>query len=414
MADGGHVEEDSPAARAGLTLAVVKAALQKWQGHMRRAALLQSEAEYAAALALVPQLPSPAASQAKTLRGLADLYASQGRLDDAAAMLQRIAQGGGRLSARFWGDYATLLFKLGLQRVGAGRVALANDAFSQAAGLLQGPADLPEVWSVALDGYLETALWFERAGEAVPAGLYAERALGLAGRLPDWERAGNGLRRLVQAAQSKGGSARALHWLDRWQSLRAQGWPEALSHAVQAALALARAELALGRRGDAQAIFEAASSWVRQAGPESPALADLHLGWGLALGADAGAEHLRQAVQLRRRLLGVEHPRTKEAEQALGGFSAQSPPPAPEGGPARAWDGGAVFQAPPPDSSAELKRLHRRLVRLCHPDAAPDEAWRHGLMVRVNQAAELGDLYALRGLLREALSHLAQSHEGNS
>jgi hypothetical protein len=36
------------------------------------------------------------------------------------------------------------------------------------------------------------------------------------------------------------------------------------------------------------------------------------------------------------------------------------------------------------------------------------------LMVRVNQAAECGDLYALRGLLREALGHLAQEHGGRA
>ena len=93
-------EDEAPSAipiqRAGLGLAVAKAALLKWQGHMRRAALLQSEDEYAAALALVNQLPQPAASLARTLRGLADLYMAQKRLDDAAGMMRRIAENGGR------------------------------------------------------------------------------------------------------------------------------------------------------------------------------------------------------------------------------------------------------------------------------------------------------------------------------
>jgi hypothetical protein len=393
---------------------MVKAAQQQWQAHMRRAALLQSEDEYAAALGLVPQLPSPAASLARTLRGLADLYASQGRLDDAAALLQRIAEGGGRLSDRFWADYATLLFKLGLQRVAAGKVALANEAFSRAAALLQGPAQGEEVWRAALEGYAETALWFERAGEAAPAGLYAERALDMAARLQAWDLAAQALRRLTQAAQGKSGAARALHWLQRLQALRLQGWPGALAAAVQAALSLAHSELALSRRGDAQAVFAAAEAWLRQAGPPSPALADLHLGWGLALGSLEGRPHLEEALSLRRRLLGPEHARTREAEQALAGLGQTVGAAEPAGdGEAKAWDGGALFQAADTGSAAaELKRLHRRLVRLSHPDAAPQQAWRHALMVRVNQAAESGDLYALRGLLREALSHLAQEHGG--
>lgn len=406
MPDAGRPSED--AQRAGLTLLAVKAAQQKWQGHMRRAALLQSEDEYAAALALVPQLPTPAASQARTLRGLADLYAGQGRLDDAVAMLQRIADNGGRLSARFWGDFATLLFKLGLQRIGAGKVANANQALARAGELLQGPADLPEVWRVALDGYAETALWFERAGEAVPAGLYAEKALTLAQKLQAWDLAAACLRRLSQAAQSKGGSARAIVWLERLQALRAQGWPDALAVAVQAAVGLAQSELGLGRQGGAEAVFRAAESWLKAVGSESPALADLHLGWGLSLGLPEGRDHLELALSLRRRLLGPQHPRTLEAAQALGGLPADGEAAALEGE-TRAWDGGSLFQAPAADlGAAELKRLHRRLVRLCHPDAAPQQAWRHGLMVRVNQAAEVGDLYALRGLLREALSRLAQ------
>src|SRR5665213_806901 len=76
------------AARATLTLAAAKAALQKWQGHMRRGAQLQNETEYAAALALVPQLPQPAVYQARTLRALADLYHATGRLDEAASVFE--------------------------------------------------------------------------------------------------------------------------------------------------------------------------------------------------------------------------------------------------------------------------------------------------------------------------------------
>jgi hypothetical protein len=50
---------------------------------------LQNEAEYAAAIALVPMLPQPMAYQARTLRALGDLYSATGRLDEAAAVFER-------------------------------------------------------------------------------------------------------------------------------------------------------------------------------------------------------------------------------------------------------------------------------------------------------------------------------------
>jgi tetratricopeptide (TPR) repeat protein len=414
VSDEALEEKGEGLARAGLTLVAVKAALQKWQGHMRRGASLASEDEFAAALALVPYTPNPPAYQARTLRALADLCASQGRLDEAVALFGRVAEGsGGRLSAQFWRDYATLCFRLALKRVGAGQVALANQALSQAAELLQGPADQPEVWAAAFDGYAETALWFERAGEPVPAALYAERALDYGLRLGRPEAVGSWLRRLAQTGVAKAGAGRGLVWLDRLQSLRLQGWPQALGYAVQAAVSLAQAELALGRGAGGVRIFEAAQGWLRAAGGDSPALADLELGWGLALGPAEGRPHLELALSLRRRLLGPQHPRTREAEQALGGLAAEPVVDGASPGP-RAWDGGAQFQAASgagEAASAELKRLHRRLARLCHPDgAAMDEAaWRHELMVRVNQAADAGDLFSLRALFREALARHADA-----
>src|SRR5207247_1276536 len=109
------------------------------------------------------------------------------RLDEAAALFERVAQGGGRLSEIFWRDYATLLFKLGLRRLGAGQVALANQALIAAGALLERPdfeaatgsTAGDEARLAALAGYGETALWFERAGELVPAALYAEKFLAL-------------------------------------------------------------------------------------------------------------------------------------------------------------------------------------------------------------------------------------------
>lgn len=413
------VKNNEVPGRGGLTLVAVKAALQKWQGHMRRGASLASEDEFAAALALVPYTPNPAAYQARTLRALADLCAAQGRLEEAVALFGRVAEGAqGRLSAQFWRDFATLCFRLALRRVGAGQVALANLALSQASDLLQGPADQPEVWAAAFEGFAETALWFERAGDGVPAQLYAERALDYGLRLGRRDDVALWLRKLAQTGLAKSGARRGLGWLERLQSLHSQGWPGALGLAVQGAVSLAQAELALGRRADGAGIFEAAQAWLRAAGGESPALADLELGWGLALGPSEGRAHLELALSLRRRLLGPAHPRTLEAEQALGGWGGETAPPRPEPveaeGP-RPWDGGAQFQAPAGASeaaAAELKRLHRRLVRLCHPDGAADSeaAWRHELMVRVNHAADAADVFSLRTLLREALARQASLH----
>ncbi|HTB21159.1 MAG TPA: J domain-containing protein [bacterium] len=413
-------EDNALAARPGLTLSAVKTALREWQGHMRRGAQMPSEEEYAAALALVPILPNPPAYLARTLRALADFCVSQGRLEDAASLFAKVAEGRGKKSELFWRDYAGLLFRLALKRLAAGQVALATAAFQTAADLLRGPADLPEVWVAAWNGYSETALWFERAGDNLPAGLYAEHALAFAARLKAWDRAGSWLRALATAGQHRQGAARALVWLRRMQELRSQGWPEALAGAVQAAVGLAQAESALGRLAGSTAIFSEAEVWLREAGGESPALADLHLAWGLALGADEGRAHLEEARGLRLRLLGASHPRTREAEQALLGLETQAPPPA-DAGP-RDWDGGARFTEAPGDrrgegagnllfenSAAELKRLHRRLVRLCHPDTAPEgeaAAW-HELMVKVNLAAEAGDLFVLRTLLRETLARRA-------
>jgi hypothetical protein len=413
-------EDAVQAARPGLTLSTVKTALREWQGHMRRGALMPSEDEYAAALALVPVLPNPAAYLARTLRALADFCVSQGRLDDAASLFAQVAEGRGKKSEVFWRDYAGLLFRLALKRLAAGQVALANATFQEAAALLRGPADFPEVWTAAWNGYSETALWFERAGDALPAGLYAEHALAFAAKLGAWETAGAWLRKLAQTGRHRSGAPRALVWLRRMQELQA-AWPEALNAAVQAAVGLAQAETSLGRVSGATEIFSEAETWLRQAGGESPALADLHLAWGLALGLGAGRAHLEEALSLRKRMLGPSHPRTHEAQQALLGLDTRIPVPADKT--PRDWDGGLRFaeaaasmlpegfQAGVPGDGAagELKRLHRRLVRLCHPDTAPsgEAATWHELMVKVNLASEAGDLFTLRALLRETLARRA-------
>jgi hypothetical protein len=357
-------------------------------------------------------LPNPRAYRARTLRALADFCAAQGRLDEACALFGQVGDdaGASHLSAQFWRDYATLLFRLALRRVAAGQVALANDTLNRAAQLLEGPAAQPEAWAAAWEGYAETALWFERAGESLPAALYAERALDYALRLGRPQDAAAWLRKLAQAAVARSGAERGLLWLDRLRSLGAEGWAPALATAAQAALGLARGELSVGRGLGAQTIFKAAEAWLAEAGAqESLAAADLHLGWGLALGSGMGREHLELALSLRKRLLGSAHPRTREAEQALGGLAQAAPAPE-NGGEPRSWDGGAVF-SPAPDAegaaAAEIRRLRHRLARLCHPDAAvdpADAARRHEWMVRVNRAAELGDLFSLRAQLREVLA----------
>jgi hypothetical protein len=396
--------EDSASARASLTLAAAKAALQKWQGHMRRGQQLRAESEYALALALVPLLPQPAAYSARTLRALADLYQVEGRLDEAAAFFGRVAQGGGRLSGKFWSDYTALLFKLGLRRLNAGQVALANDALAQAGQLLEkldAGEDGDAARLAAIQGYGETALWFERAAETLPASLYAERFIHLAVGLQAWAEVGAWLKRLAQAGGHRAGPQRAMHWLQRLQDLRNQGFTEALPQAAQAAGQLAQAELALGRAEGAQFIYTQTEQWLLEAAGDSLALADLYLTWGLTLGGPLGHAKLEQALSLRRRLLGPSHPRTREAEQALGGAPVEA---ASGNGEPQAWDGGGRFQSEGPSWAEEVKKLHRQLARLCHPDgaASPDEAeQRHQRMVQINALAGAGDVLTLRRLLDE-------------
>lgn len=402
LADGGDP-------RAGLTLLTVQVGLKQWQGHMRRGAQLPSEDEYAAALALVPVLPHPAAYLARTLRGLADLYSAQGRLEEAAGLFARIAEGRGKKSEVFWGDYTGLLFKLALKRIGAGQAAAANATLAQAAELLRGPADLPGAWAAAWEGYAETALWFERAGEEIPAGLYTEHALSSAEKLGRLPSAVSWLRKMASTGQQRAGAPRALVYLERLRSLGGAADEGALAQAVATAVSLAQAEWALGRGPGATEIFSTVESWLRADGRESPALADLHLAWGLALGPQNGKAHLELALQLRRRLLPPGSVRIREAEQALNGIAAG--PVAPGDGTPRTWDGGAQFGGELPGTGwdAEVRRLHRKLARLCHPDAAgPAAVWSHEMTVRVNQAAQDGDLGALRGLFRETLARLAE------
>ncbi|MGH7442644.1 MAG: hypothetical protein ACREKE_08240 [bacterium] len=404
------------APRPGLTLAAVKAALKDWQGHMRRGAAIPSEDDYVAALGLIPLLPNPPAYLARTLRAFADLCVVQGRLDDAVSLLARVATGPGRKSEVFWRDYAVLLFRLALKRVAAGQVALANDALERAATLLRGPADLPEAWAAAWGGYSEMALWFERAGETLPAVLHAEHALNYAQRAGKQTEALAWLRKLAQTAQHRRGADGALAWLRRMHALDSVAWPGASAIAVQSAVGLAQAELAVGRSAGLEAIFSEVETWLRVLSSDAPALAELHLAWGLALGIEQGREHLEQAFSLRLKLWGPAHPKTLEARQAMGGLQERAEESGPPDNTPRAWDGGSYFESQVEPASletagSELKRLYHRLARLCHPDGAPEgeAVWRHELMVRVNQAAEVGDLFLLRALLREALSRNAAS-----
>jgi hypothetical protein len=299
-------------------------------------------------------------------------------------------------------------------------VAKANEALITAGQLLERPdfeaatgsTAGDEARFAALAGYGETALWFERAGERVPAALYAEKALGLAARLKAWPEAGQWLRRLAQSGVQRGGADRALYWLDRLQALQSEGYADALSLAAQGATLLAQSELAVGRAAGAESMFKKTEEWLLAHGDESLALADLYLGWGLAFPGDKGRPHLELAVSLRMRLLGPQHIRTREAEQALGGLPSQAAPDPQQDGQPQAWNGGGQFGAPAlASTAAEAKRLHRRLAQLCHPDGAQDpaeEAQRHDWMVRINAAAANGDLLVLRALMREVLATLAQ------
>jgi hypothetical protein len=386
------------------TMKSANTAAGKWAGHMRRGAQLRSEKDYLAALALVPELAERKASLVKTLRGLAELYAENGRLEDAALLFERISQDASAPTRIFWCDYARLLFRLAEQQLREKHVAQANASLEKIQSLAAQAPGHAEMQALCREGWLGIGTLFEQAGDQVPAELYFGRAVAIAAQAGQAD-ALQVFSELAWRAYWRRDFERCDHWALRAcdSGGTAQGLNPRLGHPA------ARAAGLLGALGSAAAqnhlpelcdhYFEWGQKILAQAAPGpggSIELADLLVAWGSCTKNSILAEsRFQEALNIREALLGEKHPKARELRLALGldgagfkqGFSYSPGPKAePEIRPA--------FKAARPASPAELKTLQRRLVKLAHPDQAKSGAEfeaRNKMMIEINDAAKAGD-----------------------
>ena len=134
--------------------------------------------------------------------------------------------------------------------------------------------------------------------------------------------------------------------------------------------------------------------------------------WGFQRLAPNGLELFEKAFRIRHALFGPEHPKTVEAKQAVqmqgrpldtaDRFAETEPEVLQD------WDGNRAFldslaatNTADPEGESTLKQVHRRLVKMVHPDLAQDERSfkiLNKLMIDVNAAAAAGNLFQLRQL----------------
>jgi tetratricopeptide (TPR) repeat protein len=397
-----------------MTMKSVNSAAGKWAGHMRRGAQLRSEKDYLAALALVPELAERKLSLIKTLRGLADLYAENARLEDAALLLERISQEASAPTRIFWCDYARLLFRLAEQQLRNKQIARANSSLEKVRGIAQQAQGHAEMEALCREGWLAIGTLFEQAGDWVPAELYFGRALEIApgATAPD---ALQIYAELAWRAYWRRDFERCDHWALRACEAPADllhpklGHPQARAAAFLGALGSAAAQNHLPKVCDH--FFEWARKILNDAAPSgSVELADLLVAWGSCAPNEVLAElRFQEALNLREQLLGENHPKSVELRQALGlggesGFKQGFEHP-----PAEKAKISPAFKTPRAASVQELKVLQRRLVKLAHPDQAQDDAefeLRNKMMIEINDAATRGDgarLLRLASQVREAL-----------
>jgi tetratricopeptide (TPR) repeat protein len=376
---------------------------------MRRGAQLRQEKEYLAALALVPEMADLKGALVRTLRGLADLYVEQGRLDDAAPLFERLAVEVESPTRVFWCDYVRLLFRLADQNLRQKQVAQASLRLEKIRSIALKAPGHPEMASLCRQGYLAVATLFEQAGEWIPAELYFDRAFEIPPSTgePDALQA---VSELVWKAYWRRDLERADHWIARALTL-----PPHLLRAKAGAVA-SRVAALLGALGGtavqdhlpkaADHYFSRAERVLREADPQGgPELADLLVAWAASSGDAAARPRYEEALRLREQSLGAEHPKTRELRAALGlgggrgfteGFAPLGEPEAPEPR--------AIYPAPwkaRQATDAELKAAHRKLAKLVHPDQAegPDEfEARNRMMAEVNEAARAKDASRLARL----------------
>ena len=377
-----------------------QAAALKWAGHMRRGAQLRSEKDYLAALALVPGLAERKQSLVKVLRGLADLYAETGRLEEAVGLFERVSLEASAPTRIFWCDFARLLFRLAEQQLREKSVAKASLSLEAARLVAAQAPGHAEMAALCREGYLAVGTLFEQAGEWVPSELYFSRAA----EIPPPAGSPDALQifsELAWRAYWRRDFERCDHW-----ALRACEAPPHALHSKLGAPA-ARAAGLLGALGAAAAqnhlpelcdhYFAWAEAALRQAWPQGSAeLADLLVAWGSCAKNPIVAEsRFQEALNLREALLGEKHPKSRELRQALGlegtsgGFKQGF-----EHGPAIAPEIRPAFKAARGATAAELKQLSRSLVKLAHPDQSKNgEEFqvRNQMMIEINDAVKRGD-----------------------
>jgi tetratricopeptide (TPR) repeat protein len=385
---------------------------------MRRGLQLQSESDYLAALALVPELADRKQGLIKTLRALAEFYAAHGRLEDAVLLFERVALEAAQPTKIFWCDYARLVFRLAEKQLRENHVAQANLSLEKIRELASKAPGHAEMEALCREAYLQVGAIFEQASSFVAAELYLQRALAI----PPGPAAQDGLKvlsELTWRAYDRRDFKRVDHWVEWALKLDTSALNPKLGHPV------ARVAFLLGALGSSAAqnhlpeLCDHYFSWgeriLRQAGgPQgSVELADLLVSWGSCASSKIVTElRFQEALDLREALLGDKHPKTLELRAALGlygesgfkqGFEHDPEPKKPEIRP---------FSTARAATKAEIKILHRRLVKLVHPDQAhSDEEFelRNTLMGQINEAAKAGDGAGLAKLGAKARLELKQS-----
>lgn len=387
---------------AKILMNAVQAAAAQWAGHMRRGVQLRSEKDFLGALALIPSLAEKKQTLVKTLRGLADLYAETGRLEDAVLLFERISQDAASPTRIFWCDYARLQLRLAQQQLREKAVAAASLSLEKVRSLAARAPGHAEMNSLCREGYLAIGTLFEQAGDSIPAELYFGRAVEIMPQLTEPD-ALQVFSELAWRAWWRRDYERCDHW-----ALRAS---EAAPHLMHAKLGhpQARAAALLGALGSAAAqnhlpqacdhYFGWGEKIMREAGSACGVeLADLLVAWASCTKNEAMAElRFQEALNLREAYLGEKHPKTRELRAALGqgeesAFQKGFDHPGAAAPQTRA--AGPAFKISRAATPEELKGLQRRLIKLAHPDQAQaDDEFelRNTMMREINQASKDGD-----------------------
>jgi tetratricopeptide (TPR) repeat protein len=391
----------------------LQAAQSRWAGHLRRGAQLRSESDYLAALSLVPELADRRQGLIKTLRGLAELYAADGRLEEAALLFERVGQEASAPTKIFLCDYVRLLFSLAQHQLRAKQVAQANLSLEKIRDLAAKAEGHTEMQAICREGYLQVGAVFEQAQSWVPAELYLRRALEIK-PVPGAPDALQVLSELAWRAYWRRDIDRADHWVDAMLELDTKLLHPKLGSSLARLAALLGALGAAAVQDHLPRASEHYFSWgerlLRQAAPSgSLELADLLVAWGsCSPSKQAGEERFEQALAMREAILGELHPKAIELRQALGlqveggfrpGFAFEPQVHTPKVRPYEA----------PRASAAEIKALHRRLVKQVHPDQArgiEEFEMRNTLMLQINEAASGGDAARLARLAAKAKAEL--------